>query len=84
MRRPVDTRLPRTAAPIEWATIGDDTLYTEQIPIRPGGTIEDGDIAAQTKTVFSPPYPNRSTIGADLMVKGAKIEIVAHATLRKD
>jgi 2-iminobutanoate/2-iminopropanoate deaminase len=125
MRKPVDTKLPKTAAPIEWATIGGDTLYTVQIPIRPDGTIEDGDIAAQTrlvfanlkqtveaagvtldhvsqilvylankddfaamntiyKRIFAPPYPNRSTIAADLMVKGAKIEIVAYATLKSN
>jgi 2-iminobutanoate/2-iminopropanoate deaminase len=125
MRKPVDTKLPKTAAPIEWATIGGDTLYTVQIPIRSDGTIEDGDIAAQTrlvfanlkqtveaagvtldhisqiliylankddfaamnnvyKTIFAPPYPNRSTIAADLMVKGAKIEIVAYATLKRN
>lgn len=28
---------------------------------------------------FKPPYPNRATIIADLMVPGAKIEIVAYA-----
>ena len=28
---------------------------------------------------FSPPYPNRATIVAKLMVPGAKIEIVAYA-----
>jgi 2-iminobutanoate/2-iminopropanoate deaminase len=125
MRKPVDTKLPKTAAPIEWATIGGDTRYTVQIPIRADGTIEDGDVAAQTrlvfanlkqtveaagvtldhvsqilvflsnkddfaamnavyKTVFAPPYPNRSTIGADLMLKGAKIEIVAYATLKRN
>jgi len=28
---------------------------------------------------FKPPYPNRATIVADLMVPGAKIEVVAYA-----
>lgn len=31
------------------------------------------------KTFFSKPYPNRATIVADLMVEGARIEIVAYA-----
>jgi hypothetical protein len=30
---------------------------------------------------FKPPYPNRATIVANLMVPGAKIEIVAYAHL---
>ena len=32
---------------------------------------------------FKPPYPNRATIVAQLMVPGAKIEIVAYAHIRK-
>lgn len=30
-------------------------------------------------TAFQPPYPNRATIVADLMVPGARIEVVAYA-----
>jgi enamine deaminase RidA (YjgF/YER057c/UK114 family) len=50
MRLAIETGLPHVAAPIEWATIGGDTIY---IPIRSGGTIEDGDITAQAKVAFS-------------------------------
>lgn len=31
------------------------------------------------RTFFSKPYPNRATIVADLMVEGARIEVVAYA-----
>lgn len=34
---------------------------------------------AEYAKAFKPPYPNRATIIADLMVPGAKIEIVAYA-----
>jgi enamine deaminase RidA (YjgF/YER057c/UK114 family) len=49
MRKVVKTHLPNEAAPIEWATMGGNTLYTAHVPIREDGSIEDGDIAAQTK-----------------------------------
>jgi 2-iminobutanoate/2-iminopropanoate deaminase len=35
------------------------------------------------KTYFSQPYPNRATVIADLMVPGAKIELVVHAYIEK-
>jgi enamine deaminase RidA (YjgF/YER057c/UK114 family) len=35
------------------------------------------------RTFFTEPYPNRATVIADLMVPGAKIEIVAHAYIEK-
>lgn len=124
MKRPVKTGLPAPSAPIEWATIADGVFYTAQIPIKPDGKIETGDIAAQTTLTldnlkrslkaaggtladvaqvliylpdptdfpgmnavyaeyFTAPYPNRATIVAQLMVPGAKIEIVAYAHIRK-
>jgi len=124
MKRPVKTGLPAPSAPIEWATIADGVFYTAQIPIKPDGKIETGDIAAQTTLTldnlkrslkaaggtladvaqvlvylpdptdfpgmnavyaeyFTAPYPNRATIVAQLMVPGARIEIVAYAHIRK-
>jgi enamine deaminase RidA (YjgF/YER057c/UK114 family) len=35
------------------------------------------------QTYFRKPYPNRATIVAGLMVKGAQIEIVAYAHIGK-
>ncbi|HVZ02076.1 MAG TPA: RidA family protein [Dongiaceae bacterium] len=124
MRKNIKTPLPDGTAPVEWASMGGRTLYTASIPIRADGSIESGDIEAQTKltldnlktiigaaggtlddvtqvqvfltgkqyfegmnavyrTYFNRPYPNRATVIADLMVPGAKIEIVAHAHIEE-
>ena len=120
MRKAVKSGLPTPSAPIEWATLSGNILYTAQIPIKADGSIETGDIRDQTRltfnnlkqtlkaaggsmadvaqvlvylpdpkdfpgmnevygTYFEKPYPNRATIIAQLMVPGAKIEIVAYA-----
>jgi enamine deaminase RidA (YjgF/YER057c/UK114 family) len=120
MKRAVKSGLPVPSAPIEWATIADGILYTAQIPLKADGSIETGDIGAQTRLTldnlrqtlkaaggslddvvqvlvylpdakdfpgmnavygryFAKPYPNRATIVAQLMVPGARIEIVAYA-----
>jgi 2-iminobutanoate/2-iminopropanoate deaminase len=49
MRKVVKTHLPVESAPIEWATMGGDYLYTAHVPIREDGTFETGDIATQTR-----------------------------------
>jgi enamine deaminase RidA (YjgF/YER057c/UK114 family) len=120
MKKAVKSGLPVPTAPIEWATLANGILYTAQIPIKPDGSIESGDIATQTRLTFdnlkktlkaagsslddvaqvlvylpdpkdfpgmnavyaeyfAKPYPNRATIVAQLMVPGARIEIVAYA-----
>jgi 2-iminobutanoate/2-iminopropanoate deaminase len=120
----VKTGLPEPSSPIEWATIADGILYTAQIPMKMDGTIESGDIRAQTRLTldnlkrtivaaggtlaniaqvlvylpnsadfpgmneiygqyFARPFPNRATIVAQLMVPGARIEIVAYAHIDK-
>jgi len=54
LKQVVDTGLPLDpAAPIEWAVTADGVLYTAQIPIRPDGSIETGDIAAQADLTFA-------------------------------
>jgi 2-iminobutanoate/2-iminopropanoate deaminase len=45
----IDTGLPSTGSPMEWATVAGKTLYTAQIPIRADGSFETGDIRAQTE-----------------------------------
>jgi enamine deaminase RidA (YjgF/YER057c/UK114 family) len=122
MRKVIQTGLPSGTAPVEWATVGGKTLYTASIPIFADGSIETGDIGAQTELTlnnlkqiieaaggsmgdvtqvqviltdkqyfegmnevyrqfFTAPFPNRATFIADLMVPGAKIEIIANAYL---
>ena len=124
MKTAVKTGLPTPSAPIEWATIADGIVYTAQIPLKPDGSIETGNIGAQTELTlenlkrtikaaggsmadvaqvlvylpdpkdfpgmnavyqryFPKPYPNRATIVAQLMVPGARIEIVAYAHVGK-
>lgn len=124
MIKAVKTGLPAPSSPIEWATMLDGVLYTAQIPIKMDGTIESGDIRAQTRLTldnlkrtiaaaggtlsnvaqvlvylphstdfpgmneiyaeyFERPFPNRATIVAQLMVPGARIEIVAYAHIGK-
>ena len=53
MKTVVKTHLPSEEAPIEWATIGDNVLYTAQIPIREDGSIETGPIDKQADLTFS-------------------------------
>ena len=53
MKTVVKTHLPSVEAPIEWATIGDDVLYTALIPIREDGSIEAGSIDKQADLTFS-------------------------------
>ncbi len=48
----IDTGLPAVKAPFEWATAGGRTLYTAQIPIRPDGSIETGEIEAQAELIL--------------------------------
>ncbi len=48
MKQAVDTGLRAENIPLEWATMADGILYTAQIPMRQDGSIETGDIAAQT------------------------------------
>lgn len=48
----VETGLPQTGSPIEWATIAGNTFYTSQIPIRADGSYETGDIRRQTELML--------------------------------
>lgn len=124
MKRAVKTGLPSVNRPIEWATVADGVLYTAQLPIKPDGSFETGDIQAQTDLTlsnlkhtveaaggtmadvtqvlvyltnqsdfdglnavygrhFPPPYPNRAVFLAQLVVPGARIEIVAYAHIAR-
>jgi 2-iminobutanoate/2-iminopropanoate deaminase len=50
VRKKVVTTLPDGgSSPVEWATMGGNTLYTASIPIRAGGSIDDGAIESQTR-----------------------------------
>lgn len=52
-KHPIKTSLFASKAPLEWAVVGDGTLYTAQIPIDADGAVVSGGIEAQTHQVFS-------------------------------
>lgn len=49
MKTVVDTGLPASRSPLEWATLANGILYTAQIPIDANGTVIDGDASAQAE-----------------------------------
>ena len=53
MRRIVETKLKKPAAPHAWAMISNGTLYSVHVPIRPDGTIEDGTATRQAEVTFA-------------------------------
>jgi len=48
MKQVVNTPLPPINAPLEWAVTADGILYTALIATRPDGSLDAGDIRAQT------------------------------------
>lgn len=50
---PVETGLPPSKAPLEWATIGNGILFTAQIPIDDQGQVVAGGIEAQTRQTLA-------------------------------
>ncbi|UTW12517.1 RidA family protein [Marinobacterium rhizophilum] len=49
MKQIVKTDLYASKAPLEWAVIGNGTLYTAQIPIDTAGQVVAGGIEAQSR-----------------------------------
>lgn len=66
MRRVIDTGLTKPAAPHEWAIASNDTLYSVHVPIRPDGSIENGDTEKQTEVTLADLQATLETAGADL------------------
>jgi 2-iminobutanoate/2-iminopropanoate deaminase len=48
MKQAVQTHLAPLNAPLEWAVTADGVFYTALIAVHPDGTMETGDIRAQT------------------------------------
>jgi len=66
MHQIIETGLTKPAAPHEWAIAANDTLYSVHVPIRPDGTIEDGDAARQAEVAFSDLQATLKAAGAGL------------------
>ncbi|BDM22401.1 RidA family protein [Pseudomonas sp. NPDC089428] len=49
MKHAIKTDLYASRAPLEWAVVGNGTLYTAQIPIDAQGQVVTGGIEAQTR-----------------------------------
>ncbi len=52
-KHPIKTKLFASKAPLEWAVVGNGTLYTAQIPIDDTGKVVEGGIEAQTRQTFA-------------------------------
>ena len=53
MHRIIKTGLQKPTAPHEWAIEAGGTLYSVHVPIRPDGTIENGNATVQAEVTFS-------------------------------
>lgn len=53
MHRTIETGLKNPPAPHSWPTEANGTIYSVHIPIRPDGSIEDGDVAKQTEILLA-------------------------------
>ncbi|GMG93588.1 2-iminobutanoate/2-iminopropanoate deaminase [Cupriavidus metallidurans] len=49
MKQIIDTGLPRSAAPVEWAVLGNGILFTTQIPTGADGNVVEGGMEAQAR-----------------------------------
>jgi len=66
MQRVIETGLIKPVAPHEWAVAAGGTLYSVHVPIRPDGSIEDGDAERQTKVTLTDLQLTVQAAGASL------------------
>lgn len=66
MRQIVETGLTKPAAPHAWAIAANKTLYSVHVPIRPDGSIENGDAARQTEVTLADLQTTLEAAGAGL------------------
>ena len=52
MKKAIKTNLFQSKAPLEWAIVSENTLYTAQIPIDANGDLINGGIDEQTTQCF--------------------------------
>jgi enamine deaminase RidA (YjgF/YER057c/UK114 family) len=65
MRRIIETDLKKPPAPHSWAILSNGTLYSVHVPIRPDGSIEDGDATQQTEVTLADLQATLKAAGAD-------------------
>ncbi len=65
MRRLIETGLKKPPAPHAWAIESNRTLYSVHVPIRPDGSIENGDATQQTEVTLADLQATLKAAGAD-------------------
>ncbi len=66
MQKVIETDLTKPIAPHSWAIASNGTLYSVHVPIRPDGTIENGDATQQTEVTLADLQATLKAAGADL------------------
>nr|WP_314615428.1 RidA family protein [uncultured Pseudomonas sp.] len=66
MKHAIKTDLYASKAPLEWAVVGNGTLYTAQIPIDAQGQVVPGGIEAQTRQTLDNLRHTLKAAGASL------------------
>jgi len=66
MRTIVDTGLKKPPAPHAWAIAANNIIYSVHVPIRPDGSIENGDATKQTEVTLADLCVTLEAAGAGL------------------
>ena len=66
MRRIIRTGYVKPVVPHEWAIAAGHTLYSVHVPIRPDGSIENGDAEHQSEVTFADLKATVQAAGAEL------------------
>ncbi len=66
MRRIIETGLTKPPAPHAWAIASNNILYSVHVPIRPDGSIENGDTTQQTEVTMADLQATLEAAGASL------------------
>lgn len=67
MKLAIETGLTKPAALHAWAIAANNTLYSVHVPIRPDGSIENGDAETQTEVTLTDLKATLEAAGASLI-----------------
>ena len=67
MRRIIETSCKKPPAPHAWAIASNGTLHSVHVPIRPDGSIENGDAKLQAEVTLSDLQETLKAAGADFL-----------------
>ena len=66
MQNVIETGLTKPVAPHSWAIASHGTLYSVHVPIRPDGSIENGNATQQAEVTLADLQATLKAAGADL------------------